>query len=131
MDKAFQYLERGAIETESSYPYTGKEGDCKVAQGRPITKCQRIVDVQQNDPVALRDAVAQRPVSVAVDASSKEWQMYKKGIIMKRCGTSLDHGVLVVGYGTEGRTDYWIVKNSWGTSWGEQGYVRLARRMNV
>jgi hypothetical protein len=72
-------------------------------------------------------AVAEGPVSVAIDAASIGMQLYFGGIIKHFCGTNLDHGVLVVGYGSENGTDYWLLKNSWGTGWGEKGYFRILR----
>lgn len=91
--------------------------------------------MKENDPKALMDAVSQGPVSIAIDASGVALQLYFGGIIRKFCGTSLDHGVLLVGYGTEktilfGETDYWIVKNSWGSWWGEKGYFKIKREMD-
>merc|ERR1712080_184990 len=71
--------------------------------------------------------VAQQPVSVAIEADQSAFQLYKGGVLTGNCGASLDHGVLVVGYGTDSGKDYWIVKNSWGPSWGEKGYVRIQR----
>jgi hypothetical protein len=81
------------------------------------------------------NAVAEGPVSIALDASGVAFQLYFGGIIRTLCGTSLDHGVLVVGYGTAdttlyGKTDYWLVKNSWGSGWGEKGYLRIKRDMD-
>jgi len=84
------------------------------------------VDVETNSEQALMEAVAAGPVSVAVDAETL-FQLYFGGIMKGLCGASLDHGVLAVGYGTDNGKDYWKVKNSWGSSWGENGYVRMLR----
>merc|ERR1711972_1242745 len=83
-------------------------------------------DVPQNDPDQLRQAVSQGPVSIAIEADKSSFQLYNGGVFdATTCGTNLDHGVLVVGYGSDNGQDYWKVKNSWGASWGEQGYIRL------
>jgi hypothetical protein len=78
----------------------------------------------------MRDALVEGPVSVAVSAGSLGFQFYFGGIVKRFCGGELDHGVLAVGYGTENGKDFWIVKNSWGSGWGEKGYIRLARFMD-
>lgn len=135
MDYAFTYAESTAIDTEASYPYTGRDGSCHNDQGSAVTKVASYKDVTPNDPNALLAAVAEGPVSIAVDASGPAFQLYFGGIVRYLCGTSLDHGVLVVGYGTShskifGDTDYWLVKNSWGAMWGEKGYLRIKRDMS-
>merc|ERR1712072_1675659 len=77
---------------------------------------------------ALRAAVSKQPVSVAIEADKSAFQLYSGGVLDNAaCGSSLDHGVLIVGYGTDGGKDYWTVKNSGGASWGENGYVRILR----
>jgi C1A family cysteine protease len=68
-----------------------------------------------------------QPVSIAIEADQKSFQLYKSGVFTDTCGTNLDHGVLAVGYGTENNIDYYLVKNSWGTTWGDNGYIKLAR----
>jgi len=126
MDQAFTYAEATAIDTEAAYPYTGKDGTCTIPAAG-VTKVKGFTDVKTNDPVALEAAVAEGPVSIAVDGASIGFQLYMGGIITRLCGTSLDHGVLAVGYGTDNGTDYWLVKNSWGASWGIGGYCKILK----
>ena len=118
MDYAFTYVKSKGITTEKAYPYTAVDGSCSVSGG--AFKVGGYVDVKAGDVTQLAAAVAGRPVSIAVDANN--WQLYSSGVFSD-CSTSLDHGVLLVGY----TADAWIVKNSWGSSWGEKGYIRLAR----
>ncbi|KAJ6409573.1 hypothetical protein OIU84_009132 [Salix udensis] len=86
-------------------------------------------DVPQNDEKSLRKAVAYQPVSVAIEAGGRHFQLYQSGVFTGSCGTQLDHGVVAVGYGTENGVDYWIVRNSWGPAWGENGYIRMERNV--
>jgi len=81
-----------------------------------------------NNEQALLTAVNQQPVSVAIEADQGVFQGYNGGVIKAGCGTNLDHGVLLIGYGTDNGTPYWLLKNSWGTSWGEQGFFRILRQ---
>ena len=87
-------------------------------------------DVKRFDPNQLALAATLGPVSIGVDASAMAFRFYKKGIIHRFCGTEIDHAVLLVGYGKEGNTPYWLVKNSWGSDWGENGYFRVYRDMS-
>jgi len=128
MDDAFQYIiKNGGITLEASYPYTARDGKCNTAVKSAGT-VSKFTDVKKNDETGLMSAVNMQPVSVAVDAQS--WSSYKKGVMTSFCGKSLDHGVLAIGYVTDASTDYWLVKNSWGVSWGESGYIRLVRNKN-
>ena len=86
-------------------------------------------EVERFSPTELATALQLGPVSIGVDASDFAFKFYKSGIIKKRCGTSIDHAVLLVGYGTEKGVDYWLVKNSWNPTWGEDGYFRVLRDM--
>mmetsp|Transcript_119589 Transcript_119589/g.168193 ORF Transcript_119589/g.168193 Transcript_119589/m.168193 type:complete len:459 (+) Transcript_119589:57-1433(+) len=130
MDNAFKYEEQAPVCTEDSYPYLAKNGICKASGctvGIPAHGVTGYKDVKVDDEQALMDAVSKQPVSVAIEADQMAFQMYKSGVLTKTCGTKLDHGVLVVGYGTEDGKDYWLVKNSWGSTWGMEGFVKLER----
>merc|ERR1711937_1043414 len=87
-------------------------------------------DVESQDLESLEEAVAQQPVSIAIEADQRIFQMYHSGVMTGTCGTNLDHGVLAVGYGTLDGTDYWKVKNSWGPGWGQDGYILLEKGKN-
>lgn len=129
MDRAFTWTETHALETEADYPYQGwtLAKGCRYDSSKGKVGATSFVDVTPSDSEALKAAIAQGPVSVAIQANQKVFQRYTGGVITADCGTNLDHGVLAVGYGvdTDG-TPYYKVKNSWGADWGEAGYVRIA-----
>ena len=131
MDQGFQYIiSNKGITTEAAYPYTAQDGTCKNGMSAAAT-LSSFVDVAQGSEADLMKAVNLGPVSIAIEADQQCFQFYSGGILSdSSCGMQLDHGVLVVGYGTENNVDYWIVKNSWGASWGESGYIRLIRGKN-
>lgn len=135
MDRAFEYIKKNkGIDTEASYPYEGKDDSCRYkAKNRGATDTG-FVDIPQGDEKALKKAVAKvGPISVAIDASHNSFQLYKSGVYNEpSCSTqSLDHGVLAIGYGTQKKGgDYWLVKNSWGTNWGMEGYILMSRNKN-
>ena len=126
MDLAFAYTKENPLEAEDNYPYAGVDQDC-AADGSGSVSATGYTDVAPNDRAQLRAAVAQTPVSIAIEADQTAFQGYQGGILNSPdCGTQLDHGVLIVGYGSEDNQDYWIVRNSWGAGWGESGYIRIA-----
>merc|ERR1712048_1318594 len=131
MDGGFQYAEQNAMCTEESYAYAAKGGTCKASTctvGIPKGTVTGFKDVAADSKQDLMSAVAHGPVSIAIEADKSVFQLYQGGVLSGLCGANLDHGVLVVGYGTDPTGgDYWKVKNSWGPSWGMNGYVLLQR----
>ncbi|CAG9823173.1 unnamed protein product [Phaedon cochleariae] len=132
MDNAFRYIrDNKGIDTEASYPYKAEDEKCHYRPQSRGAVDRGFVDVESGNENHLKAAVATvGPVSVAIDASHETFQLYSEGVYSDpECSSAeLDHGVLVVGYGTdENGNDYWLVKNSWGPSWGAQGYIKMAR----
>lgn len=126
-DSAFEWvIKNGGITSEEDYVYTAQNGTCDATKTKnhaaTITGYEQ---VPSGDEKALMNAVANQPVTVAIEASGPFFQFYKSGIFRGPCGLNLDHAVTVVGYGGEGFSKYWIVKNSWGSTWGEDGYIRM------
>ncbi|CAF0974312.1 unnamed protein product [Adineta steineri] len=133
-DDAFVYvINAGGIETESSYPYKTVDQTCMFNATDISVKVCDFVQLASGDEAALQQAVATiGPISVSIDESHSSFQFYQSGVYNEpACSqTILTHAVLVIGYGTEGDLDYWLIKNSWGTSWGEQGYIKMTRNQN-
>ena len=135
MDNAFGWIEKNnGLCSEIEYPYVSGEGvvpvcsyECDEVKGSKIVN---FVDVKPSDDTAMMTAISKQPVSIAIEADQREFQLYKSGIFTGDCGTKLDHGVLVVGYGAENGNDYYLVKNSWSESWGDAGYIKLGRGPN-
>ena len=126
MEGAFKFIIENGQCAASSYPYTAKDGSCHSCTA--VAHASSCYDVKPNDQLSLKAAVAKQPVAVAIEADTKYFQSYSSGVLTSSsCGTSLDHGVLTVGYGEENGQKYWLVKNSWGTSWGDKGYVKIGR----
>jgi C1A family cysteine protease len=135
MTNAFDWIKQNkGLCTEEDYPYfsgdTKKAGTCQTTcKNAPNSDLTGYTEVRENDKNALMTALAKQPVSVAIQANQPAFQLYKSGVFSAKCGDDLDHGVLAVGYDSTGSDPYWIVKNSWGSSWGMNGYILLA--MNV
>jgi len=131
MDYGFEYIIKNkGITTEAAYPYTATGPNACKAKGLPVAATLTgYKDVPVNSEMALETAIAQQPVSVAVEADQSVFQLYTGGVMDSACGTQLDHGVLAVGYGTDATSgkEYFKVKNSWGADWGDKGYILLAR----
>ncbi|KAH8358234.1 hypothetical protein KR084_008809 [Drosophila pseudotakahashii] len=135
MDNAFRYVkDNGGIDTEESYPYQAIDDSCNFNKDTIGATDTGFVDIPQGDEKKLAEAVATiGPVSVAIDASHESFQLYSEGVYDEPAcdAQNLDHGVLVVGFGTdESGEDYWLVKNSWGSSWGDEGFIKMLRNGN-
>ncbi|XP_047326917.1 cysteine protease XCP1-like, partial [Impatiens glandulifera] len=130
MDYAFQYIiDNGGLHKDQDYPYLMEEGTCENnKEEEEVIMISGYEDVPQNNEESLIKALANQPLSVAIEASGRDFQFYRGGVFDGNCGTQLDHGVTAVGYGTNKGLDYITVKNSWGTSWGERGYIRMKRK---
>jgi cathepsin L len=135
IDLAFKYVEKtGGIDSEESYPYVSGRTEkpdayCEYRSSRVAAKVTGYVDVPRSEE-KLKEALALHgPISVAIDAHLHAFQAYKSGVFSSpNCNEQhLDHGVLLVGYGTENGKDYWLVKNSWSSDWGDNGYVKIER----
>lgn len=134
MDNAFEYVIKNGLTSEESYPYTAQDGSCSADSHKSVISISGYHDVIQGDEDDLMKAINVGPVSVAIEADRMAFQSYNGGVLDSfSCGQQLDHGVLLVGYGTDADSgkDYWKVKNSWGESWGEEGFVRMVRGKNM
>lgn len=129
----FGYTEKSNICTEGSYPYqaaTGTScGNSACLVGIMTGNIKGFVEVPSGNQQTLMDAIAQQPITASISAGGQNspFQHYKSGVLSTNCSGEVDHSVTIIGYGSEGSQPYWLVRNSWGASWGENGYVRLLR----
>jgi len=127
MDNGFKWVEKNGLCGEDDYtPYSASDGSCTKNQCKSKVTVNGYKDVSPNEN-DLAKAVTINPVSIAIEADQSGFQFYSSGVFSGNCGKQLDHGVLVVGYGNMDNKEYWIVKNSWGASWGDSGYIKIAR----
>jgi C1A family cysteine protease len=122
-ENAFKYVKAHGLETEQQYSYTGRGGSCR-ASGKGAVSISGQTSVSHNEGQMLTFLQQKGPIAIGVDAS--KFQTYRGGVLTGCQAGQLDHGVLIVGYGTSGGQTYWKIKNSWGKSWGESGYIRVA-----
>lgn len=132
MENAFEYATDNYMCSEEDVPYEGVRdksiNECRRCQTAGLIKLNGCVDIPTKNQTALKLAVAKQPVSVAIQADTEIFQTYTNGVIVSdKCGTNVDHGVLVVGYGKENDVPYWLIKNSWGSEWGDGGFVKILR----
>ncbi|XP_015233465.1 PREDICTED: cathepsin S-like [Cyprinodon variegatus] len=133
MSRAFQYvIDNQGIDSEEAYPYAGRDQDCRYNAAFRAANCSRYSFLPEGDEQALKEAIATiGPISVAIDAKRPRFAFYRSGVYDDpTCTQNINHAVLAVGYGTLNGQDYWLVKNSWGTNFGDQGYIRMARNKN-
>jgi len=137
MKSAMEWIgKNNGLCTESAYPYVSGDTktngpcqkSCSIVSGSDISTT---VSVSANSDSAMMTALAQQPVSIAIEADQSSFQLYKSGVFTGACGANLDHGVLLVGYGTMNGLDYYILKNSWDVTWGSQGYMYIARGVDA
>ena len=127
MEGAFQWCQSNKTELESEYTYTAKNGTCMESSYDGQFNTTGYVNVTSGSSSGLMSSIEAGPTSVAIEADKTAFQYYRSGVLNSTaCGTQLDHGVLAVGYGSENGQNYYLVKNSWGTSWGDNGYVKIA-----
>lgn len=127
MDAVFDYIMTNGISTDAQYAYTGKDGKCKNTTVTHVFKIAGCKDIPYEDLDSLQDALSVNVISIAVCAECTAFEYYSSGIIKKNCCTDLDHGVALVASGVDAGTPYWRIRNSWGASWGEKGYLRVLK----
>ncbi|KAM0933928.1 putative zingipain [Dioscorea sansibarensis] len=133
MVDAFQFIiDNGGIDTDDDYPYRGYFAGCDMNKiERRVVSIDGYQNIPRYNEKYIKTVAAYQPVSVGIEAYGRQFQFYTSGIFDGNCGIDLDHAVTVVGYGNEYGIDYWLIKNSWGQQWGENGYIKLRRNTNI
>jgi len=122
---AITYVAQNGIQLETDYPYTAKNGTCQFDQTKAVKVGGRYSFITPMSTEKLKTALMNSPVSVLIQADEDAFQHYKSGVLTKECGAKLDHSVLVVGYQEIEGQEAFLVKNSWGPTWGQEGYIYL------
>jgi len=125
---AFAYVGQAGITTEQQWPYEGVTGTCDWKGKSPVANITGYVFLPQNNYTALMNSVVNIG-PIAISAAAEPWMSYSEGVFDTACGTDVDHAIVLEGYGHDSTVneDYWLVRNSWSASWGEQGYIRIKR----
>ncbi|QHO59011.1 hypothetical protein HN51_013322 [Arachis hypogaea] len=127
-DKAFEYIANQGLRSEADYPYMATDGMCDSQNVKPVARISGYSDITPNNEQEMLRVVATQPISVSIEASGQAFQFYKQGVFNGECGYTLNHAVNIIGYGQDTNGNkYWLVRNSWGTTWGENGYMRILR----
>lgn len=127
IENTLEFIIQNGLNEEKDYPYTARNGVCHGSSTN--YKLDKCFDIPAGNELLLKEAVSTAPVVACIEADQRAFQFYRSGILkQENCGTNLDHAIQVVGYGEENGLKYWVIRNSWGTSWGDHGYVRLERK---
>jgi cathepsin L len=124
--RAFQYLMGSSAELDSDYPYTAKDGKCKYSASKGKVKVYGYKNVAGNN-TAMMSAINKQPIAVAINCSSLSFQSYSSGVLSGSCSKETNHIVVAVGYNSTATEPYWIVRNSWGTDWGNKGFIWMTQ----